>query len=844
MQSKMTDTKWAWRAVGFLTGMACVVTWAQAPEPLEPPPLLDADDFNEIFEDINPELRQQLERALGERLEMRVGEAIVEERDLAVRFAARGHRVFGGRVDLASGRVKTDTDAETLLERAEAFAKLGRYDLASQLWQQALEQSSDALIERSQWRDQTLSGHTYHQLRPMFSEIEASMARTIRGGLEAYRLKVDGDARALLARARPEARESALAEIILRYFLSSIGDDAAFELACVKMERGEFLPSVRLLAKILDEYPDSSIERPAVEVRLAGALARVGNVPQALEMVDGLMEEFPERGRILTLVRRDIEAFGPGQGSASLVDANVTTPPGVQRSLPAALPASLKVAWTQHFDLTLPQHWPVLPESPRDPLPKLVDPNQNVRRDQVPRPKFKPVRLTHRWRAFFMPTGQVLAHGGRLYFKTDDRVVACETDTGVLQWSGFRNSLVLDENTKRLRRPYRTNAPADASYPATPEEFLLFGESVHQSMTLAGDVLYVLQGNPLDFDDQEREMAPAPGVRHRRIGGRIATPGRFRDNRLVAYDAVSGKVKWYRRASDPVGEGLPIGRRAGFSRAPLVYGSLLLVPIHEEAALWLVGLDRDTGATRWRTFLCDEPPGGCRGTAAISMTVDAGEAYVGSGAGLIFSIDAVSGNLNWALRHPRTMKRIIRQGSLTTPVYTDLMNLLDGWHEDRVVAHGSEVIVTGTDFNHLFAVNRRTGKLAWETARQPFRSPDPSKYLLAAHGGRVFVAGGQTVRCFRARGGKMIWEMTLPSKSFARGAFTPKAIYMPLHQSVIQLDPETGATVAQAEVLEPFDDEPIGNLFTDGERLIVFGLKKVYALAPAETNENLSGRQP
>ncbi|MGY8686405.1 MAG: tetratricopeptide repeat protein, partial [Verrucomicrobiales bacterium] len=117
----------------------------------------------------------------------------------------------------------------------------------------------------------------------MITEIEASMTRTIREGLDAYRLKIDGDARALLARSTPETRESALAEIVLRYFLSSVGDDAAFELGCLKMERGESLPAVRLFTKIIDEYPASSIERPEVEIRLAGSLARAGSARQALE---------------------------------------------------------------------------------------------------------------------------------------------------------------------------------------------------------------------------------------------------------------------------------------------------------------------------------------------------------------------------------------------------------------------------------------------------------------------------------------------------------------------------------------------------------------------------------
>ena len=107
-------------------------------------------------------------------------------------------------------------------------------------------------------------------------------------------------------------------------------------------------------------------------------------------------------------------------------------------------------------------------------------------------------------------------------------------------------------------------------------------------------------------------------------------------------------------------------------------------------------------------------------------------------------------------------------------------------------------------------------------------------------GGRVYVGGARTLRCYQSHGGKLVWETTLPARSYARGAFTPEAIYVPLEASIIQLDPATGKQVARAEVTLPSEDEPIGNLFTDGERLIVFGLKKVYALALTEPVKTLN----
>ena len=95
-----------------------------------------------------------------------------------------------------------------------------------------------------------------------------------------------------------------------------VGDDSAFELGCLKMERGEFLPAVRLFSKILDEYPKTDLDPVLVEIRLAGSLARVGSAVEALGMVDALYEKFPAYRRILTLVKADIEEVRRNQGGS------------------------------------------------------------------------------------------------------------------------------------------------------------------------------------------------------------------------------------------------------------------------------------------------------------------------------------------------------------------------------------------------------------------------------------------------------------------------------------------------------------------------------------------------
>ena len=156
-----------------------------------------------------------------------------------------------------------------------------------------------------------------------------------------------------------------------------------------------------------------------------------------------------------------------------------------------------------------------------------------------------------------------------------------------------------------------------------------------------------------------------------------------------------------------------------------------------------MGMDVETGKTLWRTFLCDEPPGQVLSMSAVSLAVNAGDAYDASGAGFAFSLDAISGALNWAVKYPRTYYPPENENYRRT--YGTSANI-DGWSQDVVLPYGDSVIIGGSDFNHLFAVNRRTGKLVWEIDKRLFMSKQEGRHLLGVHDGRLFVGGKKVIR--------------------------------------------------------------------------------------------------
>jgi outer membrane protein assembly factor BamB len=134
-----------------------------------------------------------------------------------------------------------------------------------------------------------------------------------------------------------------------------------------------------------------------------------------------------------------------------------------------------------------------------------------------------------------------------------------------------------------------------------------------------------------------------------------------------------------------------------------------------------------------------------------------------------------------------------------------------------------------SDCDKLFALDRRTGELLWESPRKPAADDDPAQYCLGVLDDGLFVAGHKSVRRYDlTKDGRLMWEAKL-EPSFGHGVLTADAIYMPVGETVARIDPQTGKRTAQVGVFSP-SKEPAGNLFSDGKRLLAVGLARAYSL--------------
>ena len=307
-------------------------------------------------------------------------------------------------------------------------------------------------------------------------------------------------------------------------------------------------------------------------------------------------------------------------------------------------------------------------------------------------------------------------------------------------------------------------------------------------------------------------------------------PQRTRTNFLCAYDAVNGKFKWMRTADGGV-EGSKFD--VGYMAAPVPHAKFLLVPVSDNGSLWLHALEKANGKLAWKTFLCEDPMSGASPWSPVGLAVDGGDAYIATGGGVIHAVDAMSGAVRWAVRYQRSSKNGMSMARFGMP--QQKLQGVDGWEEDIVIPHGRSLVVVASDSEKLFSLDRRSGELLWESPRQPTGDDDAGVYYLGVLGDGLFLAGKKSLRRYDLnKDGRLMWEARFPSPSFGHGVLTENAIFMPTGESIAKVHPETGKIEAQVGVFSP-TKEPVGNLFSDGKRLLAIGMARAYALQDLDT---------
>jgi tetratricopeptide (TPR) repeat protein len=779
--------------------------------------------------------------------------AIPASQDETPQQPEAGTRYIGG------APLKTDPDLMDRLEKADQFRRDGSYRAASRLWQSVLEESGDTLY--------TEDNETYFSLT---ERVESILAGLPSGGLSAYRIAADAAAREILAAGSGDLDLDTLGRIVKGYFMSSFGDEAAYQLGCIYLDDYDFVGAARLLRKITDRYPDPTVPLDQVWLRIAIARAYIGDRESAREALDKALQAGADPGSRLGEAVEELLREGPQWNQTAATTGQWVTRLGSVRrrglmpTLPASLDGSdLKADWQYYFepaDVYVGDDYAGTVIDAFDP-PAIRESAGKRERD-----------LWQAWRkGRWRPAGHLLFA---------DQLVAFKSGADIVVWSRppaenplwrplWLNQFVVDDATAQWKMLYdnyryeRSNRTRTA--PSSPREVQLFGDQIAQSMSIHRGVLYNVEGEEYSWKADR-----VPNVQRQQRSPYGSLPRRTRTNRLSAYDLQTGKILWrlptmdllavthgeqpvaVSTVADPPADEKPF-EDVGFMAAPVGFGELLLAPVNVSGSIYVYAMDsRNQGQLVWRSYLCDEPGGGSQAWSPIHLAIEGSTAYATCGTGVVFAIDPMTGGIRYARRYARTGEpnNYLRRFGGNAETLE-----LDGWQEDLVIPLGNDLVMMASDFNVLWAIDRQTARFRWKTDNRPFGKK--FDYLIGINEDYIYLGGPEAVAAISIKAeGRWEWVHDLQDDvSLGRAMLTGNGVYVPLENRILKLGltGRAGAGDVQAEMkVRLGTDAPLGNLYSDGQRIWVLGANRLYALGTDDgsipdqpaTDESADGEDP
>ncbi len=590
----------------------------------------------------------------------------------------------------AGASLKTDPELESILEKADRIREDGNYHVATKLWQAVLQRSGDTLFSSD--------GVIYLSL---VEEVERILGGLPPEGLQVYRIAADASAKEIMAGAADENDVTALNQVVRQYFLSSIGDDAAFQLSQVYLDQYDFIGARRMLRKIVRLYPDPSVPMDQVYLRISLCESFLGEVDAARNSLASSEQistdaQFDQR---FDMVRDSIGNLSTGMAKSQV--SGWTMPHGEQQryglmpSVPRSMMGSDLVAkWQYYFE-------------PRDHYLNFTDAkggtlvgSEIVGNRAQGTANTLEIKMQKRWREKeWRPAGHLLFQKDRLVFKSaadllswdlNEIAKAVDLDDSKSAPPGWRslwqNSFRADAATLLLRGirsnfsnfSQRRGINLNDNQPVTDSEVQLFGDVIYQQMSVLDGVVYSIEGERFDGKNTNAEQ-------NNRNAPWNATFRRARENFITAYDVASGQALWRLPRTEMTANKEQEERwltGGGFMSAPIKYGEFIIAPVNHGGAISIYAFDpANEGQTVWKAFLCDEPESSAAVQSPINLSVEGSDLFVTCGVGVVFVLDPSTGMVRFARRYTRngTVDRSFQRR------WANPRTVFDGWSEDSVL---------------------------------------------------------------------------------------------------------------------------------------------------------------
>ena len=698
---------------------------------------------------------------------------------------------------VANSVAQPDSEPNAWAARAIEALRAGNPDAALP-WLQRLLQTDPAALA-------TTNGVTFLPARKLAGAlIRALPERT----LAAYRLRIGAPPGDLSGRSPPPPDLAALETSYRSGLTGDAVTETGLRLAGLYLDQERFADARRVLQNLFDEAPTTDASRSELLARLVVACARVGDTTQA-QWAWTELKKLDDTHRWASLgaeIRSSTTPATPASNAWTMAYGGPSREAAPARSAPDfGTNGEWMLRWGLNLGSGLVRDGIGLGSGLTN-LPPQISLNRT----------YAAARMTEQNQR---PSDDLIFAGNRAWINGFGECVAVDLDAGrALQ------------RTAHLPSDPPTNAPVIYGP-------WVFGNRLNRSASLLGNRVYCVEDNyrsSIGRDAQERLE---------RVGNTQVVQPLPCGNVLTAYAADTGRLLWC------IGRELPpqnpdTGRRGWranairFAAAPVACGGLLLAPVEDRSGLGIVGLEPESGMAVWRTRLDECFPFFAPRASAVTLTMDGANAFLCNGRGSVCALDGTDGSVRWT-----ALYESLADTSATNPVIQASDGAGDAtpapvaiwqapakpeatWEESLVLVAGETVLALPEDSDQILAYDRRNGTRLWMR-----RKPEGVDYVVDRRGAELIVAGRRAVACVDLADGRERWRTPIEG-STGRGALCGQEVLIPSGRKILRLRAEDGSALASVRA-QTMDDLPLGNLYVNGDQLLVAGLERLYALVDA-----------
>ena len=658
------------------------------------------------------------------------------------------------------------------IQRAQKFISKGQFSQAIRFLDEILEREEDSFVV-----DPT--GESYG-----LKETARQMIKNLPpAGRRIYETTFGPVARRLLKESLASGDFQKLRQITQRYFYTPAGHEAALLFAQQEADQGRHLTAALTYQQLLETEEAAARFQPQLSILAATSWLAAGNPTQAKEALQQLGQQGVHN---IQLAGEDHSLRASSTDRVDWLLQTVGAP--VMKDLGAEhqwLTARGNPARNGQAEGGLPHlrvRWQV----------RLLEHHnlETVHEEMA--------RLLARQEKSRLPAATPLAVGDYIITRSAHGLIAIDFKTGKRIWQAQPQQVALLQKLMEVSDPQNNDENENSNNLEPAQSFArrIWEDYLYNTTSSDGKRVYVI-----------RDLAqPKRGRTFQ--GRREVVPENDNTNRLCAYDLpTQGKLVWEidgAARSDEL-------RGAFFLGAPVTVGQSLycLAEIKSETAIYLVVLDRQTGALQWRQQLADLETGighdvKRRLQASMPSYAD-GMLICPTRAGVVIGVDLAKQALAWAYHYEPEGLLSSRQKMLQGYVF----NTKQRWVHSAPVIVDGRVLLTPPESDQVHCLDILSGKLLWKEPR------GDAMFLAGVEDDRILLVGNHQLSALQLADGKPAWmskKLKLPEDATPTGCgfFSQGQYYLPLSNAqVIAVDVATGKLAGQASSRE---GQLLGNL--------------------------------